>query len=95
MLPHERFLQLYFLYSDSDMENGRHLPDLHKDALMNDMQDTYVGLTTPPRILTLDDRPFPMTEVHDSLREQEAREAELDPYDSRSLMDTPSPRRYK
>jgi len=77
------------------MENGRPLPDLHKDALMNDMQDTYVGLTTPPRVLTLDDRPFPMTEVHESLKETEEREAELDQYDSRSLLDTPSPRRYK
>jgi len=43
----------------------RNEPKLHLDLMPNEM--SFVNLSTPPRVLTLDDRPFPV--IDDERRE--------------------------
>ena len=80
-------------FTVSEMENNRHMPNLHDDDVLAGMQDTYVGLTTPPRVLTLDERPFPTLEVNDLMTEADESEAELVVYANGDVQCTPSPRK--
>jgi len=41
-------------------------PKLHLDLLTMPDETSFVNLSTPPRVLTLDDRPFPGIHDHDT-----------------------------
>jgi len=57
------------MLSGQDRSVGvRNEPKLHLDLIAMPNETSFVNLSTPPRVLTLDDRPFPgIDDGHDKM----------------------------
>jgi len=50
----------------------RNEPKLHLDLIAMPNETSFVNLSTPPRVLTLDDRPFPTIDDNKHLENRHA-----------------------